>query len=137
MNKVKAGILERDGQELFNVEEINELTDFLQSAGIAFKGSLNHKIERVGGVVKTTIPNYSVKPIYSNDDLTAYEVFNGTNQITANRLVRGDFSYTNDNLTQEVWKIYDTADGTTILRTITVNHTYSDDNLINSEVSEA
>lgn len=138
ISKVRPLVAERDGIDLDVSEEIVQAEDMVQCHGLAFDGDLTHVIERIAGIIKCTIPDFSTKSTYSgDDDITAYEIFNTNTQVVANRLVRGDFSYTDDNLTGEVWKIYDTADGTTILRTITITHNYSGDDLTGSEVSES
>jgi len=98
----------------------------------------NHLLERIGGVIKITIPDSSSKPTYDgNDNLTVFEVYTTATQTVANRRVRGDYTYTGDNLTEEEYKIYSESDGTTILRTITVTHTYDgNDFLTNTTVVE-
>lgn len=126
-----------NGNELEFEEELGK-DEFLHAAGIAFEGLPEYLLEKVGGIIKCKVPSWSMAPNFVDDVLTFAEYFNGTVQTTINRLLRGDFTYVNDNLTIEIWKIYDNTDGTTILRTITYNHSYdSNDQLISSEVSEA
>jgi len=138
MALVKAFIAERDGQNLAEMQEIDFNNDTLQAKGLAFEGSASYVMEKIGGILKATIPSYSLAPTYdAGDDLIAYEIFNGNTQTTINRRVRGDFTYTSGNLTGESWKIYDESDGTTVLRTITVTHSYTSDQLTNTEVSES
>ena len=132
----KPSILQRNSIEFDMPVEANSSSDYLGIKGIAFEGNASYVIEKIGGVIKNTIPNYSLKNIYSNDDISSIEIFNGFTQTTPNRTVRGDFTYIGDNITTESWKIYNITDGTTVLRTITVTHTYTGDDLTKTEVSE-
>lgn len=116
--------------------ETDPSEDYLATKGVAFENSDDYLAEKIGGVLKFKIPDSSEKAIYTNDELTAYEIYETATQTTINRRVRGDFTYTGDNLTQEVWKIYDVTDGTTTLRTITIDHTYTGNDLTNTTVSE-
>jgi hypothetical protein len=126
-----------DGTEVDNFPtQTDPSEDYLSAAGIAFANLDSYLAEKVGGILKFKIPDYSYKPAYTGDNLTALEIFNGNTQTTINRIVRADFTYVSDNITSESWKIYDNTDGTTVLRTITYSHTYISDNLTNTEVSE-
>ncbi len=136
MSKVKVLVAERDGTELAYQEEASPSSDYAELKGIAFEGLTTHVMEKLGGVLRCAVPSFSHKPTYTSNNLTAFEVFNGFTQTTINRIMRGDFTYTSNNLTQEVWKIYDTSDGTTVLKTITINHTYVANDLTKTEVSE-
>jgi len=124
-------------QDDFKPTETDPSEDYLSARGMSFEGSDDYLAEKIGGILKFKIPDYSYLNTYDiNENITALEVFNGNTQTTINRLVRADFTYTSDNITSEVWKVYATTDGTTIIRTITITHTYVNDNLTNTEVSE-
>ena len=134
---VKTFITEKNGVNLEFEEEIST-TDFVGAGGIAFNGDENFLLERVGDIIKCRVPDYSVRPTFVDDVLTNAEYYSTFTQVLANRIARGDFTYVNDNLTSESWKIYDTNDGVTVLRTITYNHTYDgNDQLTKTEASEA
>lgn len=113
--------------------ETNPDEDYISAKGMSFENSDDFLVEKVGGMIKVRHPDRTFKPTLSGDDITVYEIFSSPVQIDANRLMKGDFTYVGDNLTAETWVIYDPADGTTILRTVTVSHTYSGDDLIKSE----
>lgn len=70
------------------------------------------------------MPNLSQKPTFSGIDLTNVEFFEGATQTEPNRRMRVDITYSSNNPTSEVWKLYDT-DGTTILKTVTFTNTWS------------
>lgn len=112
--------------------EADPSEDYLSAKGLAFEASDSFLLEKVGGIILDTIPDWSVKPTFSGDDVTNIEYFSSATQITANRTARVDITYSGDDPTTEAWKIYDTADGTTVLRTLTVTHTWSGDDLTNS-----
>lgn len=75
----------------------------------------------------------SQKPTYNADGTLNYlEVFSSSTQVNANRTARIELTYTNGNPTTEVVKLYSLADGTTVLKTITRTHTWSNNVLTNS-----
>jgi len=135
VSKVKALIGQRDSIELES-EEIKPSSDFLATKGISFESLDTHLIEKIGGIIKQTIPSHTCKPTYVNENISSLEVFNGFTQTTPNRIAKNDVSYTNDLVTSEALKIYDPADGTTVLRTITTAYTYVNDSVTNIQVSE-
>lgn len=137
MSKVKVLVAERDGSELFSAEEGNPSADLAALKGIAFENLDSHILEKLGGVIRSKIPNHSIKPTYTGDNITKLELFNGFTQTVINRLVSCDVSYTNDLVTSEVIKIYDTSDGTTVLATTTITYSYTDEELTNIQVSES
>jgi len=116
--------------------EVDPAEDYVAAKGLSFENLDDYLIEKIGGLVKIQIPDHSQKVIYSGDNVSALEVFNGFTQTTPNRLARVDLTYTSDKVTSEVWKIYDPADGTTVLRTLTTTYTYSGDDLDKSELAE-
>ena len=75
----------------------------------------------------------SQKPTYSGDNISSVEIYKSSTQIDANRLAKYNLTYTNDLVTTEVISIYD-ADGTTILKTVTITYTYTDDVVTNAVV---
>ncbi len=102
--------------------------DYVATKGIAFEGLDTHLAEKIGGVLKFTCPDASQKVTYSGVNVSNIEMFEGATQTTPNRRVRMDATYSGNDLSTEAWKIYDPADGTTVLRTITLTHTYSSGN---------
>lgn len=113
---------------------LNPSEDYLSTKGLAFEGLDTHLAEKVGGVLKFTTPDCSYKPVFlANGELDYLEIFEGSTQTTINRRVRLDMTYDGSlNPTVEAWKVYDPADGTTVLRTITITHTWSGVDLIKS-----
>ncbi len=105
--------------------EIDPAEDYLASKGLAFENSDDYLAEKIGEVLKFTCPDASQKVTYSGDDVSYIEFFKGATQTTPNRRARVDVTYTGNDVTSEAWKIYDPNDGTTVLRTITLTHTYS------------
>lgn len=74
-------------------------------------------------------PTNSQKPTYlGNGELGTLEIFSNATQITANRILSSDIVYDASlNPITETWKHYDTADGTTVLKTVTFTHTWVSD----------
>ena len=105
--------------------EADPSEDYLAAKGISFEGLDTHLAEKIGGVLKFTCPDSSQKANYTGDSVSSVEMFQGAVQTTINRRARMDATYTGDDLTTEAWKIYDPANGTTVLRTITLTHTYA------------
>jgi hypothetical protein len=83
-------------------------------------------LEKLGRDVTVLVPDRSSAATYlGNGEVDYIEIFNGATQTTPNRIARVDMTYDGSlNPTAESWKIYDT-DGTTILRTVVLNHTFS------------
>ena len=134
---VKASVLQRNSTELGWDTELKLDSDFLSSKGFSFEGIETYLMEKIGGVIKNTIPNFSFKMTYSSNLLTVIEAFNGFTKTTANRIARWGMTYTGHNLTSEELKIYSLADGTTVLRTITTVYTYSGNDVESFEVTES
>lgn len=107
--------------------ESDPAEDYLAAKGVAFENLDTHLAEKVGGLLKFTVPDCSYKPDFlANGEVNFLEVFDGATQTTAQRRLRVDMTYDGSlNPTVEAWKFYDPADGTTVLRTITVTHTWS------------
>lgn len=134
VDKVKVLVGQRDSEELQLSEEIKPSSDFMSTKGLAFEGLDTHLIQKLGRAIDFTVPNHSVKPTYTNDDITKIECFNGFTQTTINRISSLDVSYTNDLVTSEVYKVYDT-DGATVLKTATITHSYTNEVVTNTQVS--
>lgn len=134
MSRVKTLVVERDGSELEFQEEVNPSSDYIAAKGLAFENLATHLSEKVGGVLKFTVPDCSYKYDYTvAGEVNFVEVYEGATQTTINRRLRVDMTYDgNLNPTIEAWKFYDPADGTSILRTITITHTWSGVDLIKS-----
>jgi len=82
--------------------------------------------------------SYNIVYTYGqNGDIIAMDVFNGSTQTITNRIYTLNLTYTNDNITQELWKRYDVVDGTTILETVTKTYTYLNDDIVNVGVVSA
>lgn len=110
--------------------EADASEDYLSAKGVAFEGLDTFLAEKVGGILGHKIPDGSWKYVYyttgpNNGSLEYAEFFEGATQTTGFRRMRIDPAYTSNNLTSEVIRIYDPADGTTVLRTITYTYTYT------------
>jgi len=106
-------------------KELDPAQDYAAVKGVAFENSDDFLSEKIGDILKFTCPDGSQKVTYlGNDNVDFIEFFTTATQITANRRARMDATYTGDDLTSEVWKIYSPSDGTTVLRTITFTHVY-------------
>lgn len=107
--------------------QVEAAADRLIAKGIVFEGDTSSVTEKIGGLILDTIPDSSYRPSYlANGEIDYIEIFNGPTQITLNRIARVDLAYDASlNPTVETWNIYDTVDGTTVLRTITVTHTWT------------
>lgn len=108
-------------------KETNPLEDYLSAKGIAFENLDTFLAEKIGGALKFTVPDCSYKPDFlANGEINFVEIYSGATQTTINRRVRVDLTYDGSlNPTVEAWKFYDESDGTTVLRTITITHTWS------------
>ena len=112
-------------------------TDLLDAKGLAYEGLAAFTSEKIGHFIFDTIPDRSWSFDYlttgpNNGELNFAEVFEGATQTTPNRRARVDITYTTGDPTSEVWEIYDPADGTTVLRTITLTHTWSGGDLVST-----
>lgn len=79
-------------------------------------------------------PDISQKPTYTGDDIDYIEYFKGPTQTTPNRLAKATLSYSGDDPSSEEWEFYDEADGTTVLKTATLDYTWAGDNLSKVEM---
>ena len=116
--------------------ETDPSEDYLAAAGLSFAQDDNFLLEKIGGILKCKIADFSYNVIYSGDDVTAVEGYTSFSQTTNNRRFRNDITFVGDNPTNESIKIYDPADGTTVLRTINIDHTYSGDDLTKTEITD-
>jgi hypothetical protein len=107
--------------------EADPSEDYVSVKGVAFENLDTHLAEKIGGVCKFTVPDCSQKPDFlANGEVNYVEFYESATQTTINRRVRVDMTYDGSlNPTTEVWKYYDPSDGTTVLRTITLTHTWS------------
>lgn len=134
MSVVKPIIIERDGVDLSEPNEINPTSDMIQTLGVAFKGLATYSYQLIGGVITEIMPTYTEVVTYlANGDVNYIEFFNGTTQTTINRIARVDITYSGNNPTQENWRIYATSDGTTVLKTFTVTNSFSGNDLTSSQ----
>jgi len=114
----------------FVPREADPAEDYLASKGLSFENLDTFLAEKVGGVLGLTVPACSYKPTYhisgaDDGEINFLEIFKGATQTTINRIVRVDITYDGGrDPTVEAWKIYDNTDGTTVLRTITLTHTW-------------
>ena len=99
--------------------------------GLVYEGDTNFTSQKVGGFIFNTIPDCSSKPGFftsgpNDGELEFMEIYEGATQTVGFRRARVDVAYDGSlNPTTETWKIYDPANGTTVVRTITVTHTWS------------
>lgn len=129
MADVKVLIGELDSVEQFSsTEYLYEDKDHPLTASTIFPNEkLKTYLERLYNSAE------SQKPTYSGDNISSVEIYKSSTQIDANRLAKYNLTYTNDLVTTEVISIYD-ADGTTILKTVTITYTYTDDVVTNAVV---
>lgn len=111
--------------------EADSSFDYLAAKGIAFENLDTFLIDKIGRSLVELYPDLYQSITYVSNVPTALEFFNANSFVTANRIARFDFTYTANNLTSEVLKIYN-ADGLTILRTYTWTHTYASNLLTSS-----
>lgn len=78
-------------------------------------------------------PDASEKPTYNGDGTVNFvEFFGSSTQTTPNRTYRVDFTYDADlQPLTEVWKAYSLADGTTVLKTVSLSYTWVSGQLTN------
>lgn len=107
--------------------ELNPNEDYVSAKGVSFENSDNFLAEKIGGVLKYTVPDSSYKPAFlGNGEIDSVEIYEGATQTTEFRRVKITMAYDGSlNPVTETWDFYDPNDGTTILRTITVTHTWS------------
>lgn len=83
-------------------------------------------------LTKLNRPSVSQLPTYSSGDVTAITFYKNSTQITANRIAAVSITYTSGEPTSETWTLYSDIDGTTVLKTYTITHTWSSGNLTNT-----
>lgn len=81
------------------------------------------------------LDTYSYKPTITAGKLISMELFEGFTQTTINRRAKTTLTYTGANVTNESTEIYDPTDGTTVIKTINIDHTYTGSQLTKSEVT--
>lgn len=110
-------------------QEVDPSLDFLAASGIAFEGLNTYLLQKLGRSILFRTPDDSQKITYlPSGDIDFVEFFSSATQIVANRIAKVTIGYTGFDPTSETWLIYD-LDGTTILKTILLTHTYSGSDL--------
>ena len=106
--------------------ETNPQEDYLAAKGLSFEALDTHLAEKVGNVLKFTIPDHRVDATYnSQGEVTLLEYFKTSDD---SLFMAKEMTYSSGFLSTEVIKIF-ASDETTILRTITHTYTYSGDSL--------
>lgn len=127
------------GSEMdFLPTETDPTEDYISAKGLAFENTDTFLGEKIGGICQFKIPDGSWAYVYhvsgpNNGSLDYAEYFEGLTQTVGFRRMRIDFVYTAGDMTSEAWKIYDPANGTTVLRTVTFTHTYTSSDLTKTE----
>lgn len=109
--------------------EVDPSEDYLATKGLAFENSDDYRVEKLERALLEAYPDGSAKVTYTSNNPTLIEFFTTATQITANRIASVEITYSGNNPSTEVLRIYDEADGTTVVRTITKTFTYSSNNL--------
>lgn len=109
--------------------EMNPLQDYAAVKGIAFESLDGFLHEKIGRVLIEKFPNlYQQASYLGNGEVSYIEYFNSPTFIVSNRVARVEITYDlNIDPTSEVLTVYG-DDGTTIMRTITYTHGFSDGN---------
>lgn len=116
VERVKYLVVEKDGTDLMDPEEHEPKGENIRisnASAIIPDGDLQSWLDRVYN------SSQSIKNAYSGDDLSSSTFYSSASQVDANRLAKVDVSYSGDNPSTETWTFYDTADGTTVLATVT------------------
>jgi hypothetical protein len=81
-----------------------------------------------------SLPTASHKPEFlGNGELDKVTIYRTSSQITANRLAVVQLAYDgNLNPTSETWTYYSPLDGTTVIKTIVLTHTFTGVDLTNT-----
>lgn len=135
VDKVKPLGLENAGlggtESLPTPTELDPSEDYVSGKGFSFENTDTFLAEKLGDILGLTKPDFSLKPTYlGNGDIDFVEFYTGATQTTGFRRAKVTVAYDGSfNPTSETWLIYSPSDGTTILRTITLTHTWSGVNL--------
>lgn len=105
--------------------------DYLASRGISFEGLSDYLSHRIGRVLLNQTPDDSQKITYSGVNITDVEFFLTASQVVANRVAKVTIAYSGINPSTETWVIYG-PNGTTVLKTFTLTHTFSGVDLTNT-----
>jgi len=95
-------------------------------------GIISNDVVLLDSLIEASSSN---KLTYSSDLISSIDFYNSLTQINANRIITATVTYSSESITQEVWTVY-RSDGTTVDRTITIDYTYTGDNITSSEVVE-
>lgn len=113
--KTSAGVEKVVGPQV--ASEVDLATAITDNAVLG--ASVQDFINRIYG------PTNSEKATYlGNQELDYVEIFNSPSQVTENRRAKIQLAYSSDNVSSEVVSLYDT-NGTTVLKTITLTHSYT------------
>lgn len=125
--EVKVAALEVGGVEDFeNTERVldTDIVKINKANTVIADDFLSDFLERFGGKDVSSKPEY-----LGNGDVDKITFYSSGTQITANRVAQAQLSYSSGEPSTEVWTIYDTADGTTVLKTITYTYTFTGDDI--------
>lgn len=113
--------------------ETNPLQDYIAVKGIAFENLDTFLIEKLGRTLSLQTPDDSQATTYlANGEVDYVEYYSSASQITTNRIAKVTIGYDGSlNPTSETWLIYNT-NGTTVLRTITLTHSFTGVDLTNT-----
>jgi hypothetical protein len=121
--------ISEDGSETFKLVSGTAAPSGAAPTGSIYKRSNGedwYKFIGGWGILNSSTESQSV--VYSGQDIDTLTVYKTASQITANRIAQVAVTYTGKNPTQEVWTYYDPSDGTTVLQTSTLTHTFSGNN---------
>ena len=91
------------------------------STTTAVGSSLQDYLERLHEAALSLAPAY-----LGNGEIDTVTYYKSATQVQSNRVALVQVTYDVDlNPTVETWNLYDKADGTTVLKTIVINHTYN------------
>lgn len=102
-----------------------QISDFVTSSNTATR-------QTVFSITTKEIFNVSIPT-----RLDAVEYFKGSTQTTINRFARTDLTYSGDNVTSEIKKLYSEADGTTVIKTYTTTYTYTNGEVTGTSLVES
>src|SRR6267143_3753102 len=87
----------------------------------ALGNSVQDYIDRLSAPSNSQVATY-----LANGEVNTVTFYSSATQITANRLYLATIGYDGSlNPTSETWQLFDTADGTTVLKTFTFTNTFT------------
>lgn len=130
MSKIKPLKLSDDNEDFALPKEVDPSDDHLSAKGLAFEDLEAYQLSKIERVILQNYPDGSVKYTYTDDLVTLVEFFITASQFTANRIASITMAYdSEEKVTSETYRIYDSSDGTTVVRTVTRTYTYSGDEI--------